>query len=146
MKIFLELLYYNAHSITYHIPDGSSGLFMKVKLKNLKIMEGLMKEYTVNESIMNKIILFMIEHNKYKIVELPAPKFAWNLKIVDTNLRQKYKITIIAVKKMIEVDGRPQENWNINPLWSDVIEKEDTLIILGAVEDIKNLYPEIDRA
>ena len=31
-----ELMYYNTHSITYHIPEGSSGLFMKIKLKNLK--------------------------------------------------------------------------------------------------------------
>lgn len=49
-----------------------------------------MKEYTVNESIMNKMILFMIEHNKYKIVEeLIHSGVSTNIKTGDVTLLEK---------------------------------------------------------
>lgn len=76
---------------------------------------------------------------EYSIVELPAPKFLWDKTIKDTNLRAEYGISIIAIKRKHKINETERETWNINPLPTDVIKKDDVLVMLGANADIEKL-------
>ncbi len=76
---------------------------------------------------------------EYSIVELPAPKFLWDKTIKDTNLRAEYGISIIAIKRKHKINETERETWNINPLPTDLIKKDDVLVMLGANADIEKL-------
>ncbi|NOY40175.1 MAG: TrkA family potassium uptake protein [Nitrospirae bacterium] len=76
---------------------------------------------------------------EYSIVELPAPKSLWDKSIKDTNLRAEYGINIIAIKKRYTINETEKETWNINPLPTDVIKKDDVLVVLGTDRDIERL-------
>ena len=72
--------------------------------------------------------------SEYSIVEFEAPDFVQNVSIANVNIRAKHGITIIAIKRQDEEGG---EIWNINPNPSDVIRKDDTLVVLGSNADIE---------
>ncbi|NOZ25117.1 MAG: TrkA family potassium uptake protein [Nitrospirae bacterium] len=76
---------------------------------------------------------------EYSIVELPAPKSLWDKTIKDTNLRAEYGISIIAIKRRYIINEAEKETWNINPLPTDVIKKDDVLVVLGTDRDIERL-------
>jgi len=76
---------------------------------------------------------------EYSIVELPAPKSLLNKTIKDTNLRAEYGINIIAIKRSYRINETEKETWNINPLPTDVIKKDDVLVVLGTDKDIERL-------
>jgi len=59
--------------------------------------------------------------------------------IKNTNLRAEYGINIIAIKKRYTINETEKETWNINPLPTDVIKKDDVLVVLGTDRDIERL-------
>jgi trk system potassium uptake protein TrkA len=75
----------------------------------------------------------------YSIVELPAPDFILDKTIIATKLRADYGISIIAIKRYDVSNDTVKESWNINPAASEVIKKDDVLVVLGANSDIKKL-------
>lgn len=128
--------------ITTIIAKAQSELFGKV-LKQLGVSNVVHPERDMARRVAYSLIkpefLELIELSpEYSIVEIPAPEFLWNKAIIDTRLRTEYEITVIAVKS-----GKPESpegiSWNINPLPSDVIRKDDVLVVLGANNNVKKL-------
>jgi len=82
-------------------------------------------------------VLDMIELSPdYSIIESPVPAFIQGKSISQVNLRANYGITIIAIIRMNE-SGSDRESWNINPHPSDVIRKNDIIVLLGSNRDIE---------
>lgn len=82
-------------------------------------------------------ILELIELSpEFSIVELPAPEFIQGKKILEANMRALHGITIIAVKHANDT-GRASPSWNINPYPSTVINKGDSIVILGSNRDLE---------
>lgn len=75
----------------------------------------------------------------YRIVEIQSPKIFVGKNVMDTELRSKYGATLIAIRRDIKDGDETSEKWNINPLWSDMIKDNDTLIVLASVSDIDKL-------
>jgi len=75
----------------------------------------------------------------YSIVELPAPDFTWDKTVIDTKLRAEYSISIIAIKRYDVSNDTGKGSWNINPSASEIIKKDDLLVLLGANSDINRL-------
>jgi trk system potassium uptake protein TrkA len=73
---------------------------------------------------------------EYSIVEIPAPDFFWNKSVVETELRKNYNISIIAIRRR---EPNEKETWIINPLASEIIRKNDVLVLLGANQDIEKI-------
>ena len=71
----------------------------------------------------------------YSILELEVPEFLQNKSIAEINLRAKHGITIIAIKHLNE-DKTATETLNINPYPSDIIKKDDIIVVLGSNKDI----------
>lgn len=72
----------------------------------------------------------------YSITEMPTPELMQGQSIADVNLRARYGITIIAIRGQ-NGTGPESESWNINPHPSDVLKKEDIIVVLGSNSDIE---------
>ncbi len=95
------------------------------------------------ESMANPNILEQIEFSKdHNLVEISAPKDFWGKVIKDTNVRNKYGINIIAIKRQVPVltdDGQSdiKEETNVAPGPDDEILENDVLVIVGKDENIE---------
>lgn len=77
---------------------------------------------TVNEA--------MAVNENFKIVEIVCPENWANKSIVDSNIRKKYNVSIIMIKRGEEV---------IYPDSSTILEEDDNLIIAGETAKIDNI-------
>lgn len=88
-------------------------------------------------SLIRHEILELIELSpEYSIVEFPVPEFLWDKTILNTELRAKYGITVIAIKGAPDT-ATGKEPLKINPYPSDILKQGDTLVVLGSNEDIE---------
>ena len=95
------------------------------------------------ESMASPNILEQIEFSKdYNLVEIMAPKDLWKKTLRQANIRNKYGINIIAVKRnvpFINDDGQSdiKEETNIAPGPNDEILENDILVVVGKEEQLK---------
>ncbi len=77
---------------------------------------------------------------EYSIVELPTPTHIIGKTLKDSQLRSKYRVNLIAIKRKVTTEkGIVKEKWNVNPVPTDVMEKGDILVLIGLNEDIDKL-------
>lgn len=72
--------------------------------------------------------------NKFKIVEILIPDEWQNKAIMDINVRKKYQVSIIYIKR---------ENEVINPTPEVVLNKGDMLILAGELSKLENLSKKV---
>ncbi len=95
------------------------------------------------QSMASPNILEQIEFSKdHNLVEIIAPKDFWGKTIKDTNVRNKYGINIIAIKRHVPVlndDGQSdiKEETNVAPGPDDDILENDVLVIVGKDENLE---------
>lgn len=95
------------------------------------------------QSMASPNILEQIEFSKdHNLVEIIAPKDFWGKTIKDTNVRNKYGINIIAIKRQFPVlneDGQSdiKEETNVAPGPDDEIIENDVLVIVGKDENLE---------
>lgn len=97
------------------------------------------------ESLASPNILDEIELSKeYNITEMMAPKRFWGKTIVGSGIRANYKVSIIALKRLMPVindDGESdtKEEINIAPGADDEIQENDIMLLVGRDSDIDKL-------
>lgn len=97
------------------------------------------------ESLASPRIFDFIEVSEtYEIVEMAAPKKFANKTLADIKLRDKYRVSAVAIKRKIPYstpDGSTdfKEEIIVGPGGSDEIISGDVLILLGCNEDIDKL-------
>ncbi|MCR4662611.1 MAG: TrkA family potassium uptake protein [Endomicrobiaceae bacterium] len=95
------------------------------------------------ESMASPNILEQIEFSKdYNLVEIIAPEILWKKTLRDSNIRNKYGVNIIAIKRnvpFINDDGQSdiKEETNIAPNPDDEILENDILVVVGKEEQLK---------
>lgn len=96
-------------------------------------------------SLISPKILEQIELSPdYSIMETVAPKKFLNKSLEKLEVRAKFGIDVIAIKKKEPIiteagETEVKERINIAPEASDVIEEEDVLVVIGSKKDIENL-------
>ena len=95
----------------------------------------------VAHSLIRPSVLEQLElSQEYSIVELPTPGNLVGKTLKDTQLRTKYGVNLIAIKRKITTEkGIIKDSWNVNPLPTDTIEKEDILVLIGLNEDLDKI-------
>ncbi|MBN2466351.1 TrkA family potassium uptake protein [candidate division WOR-3 bacterium] len=78
----------------------------------------------------------------HSLIEMKAPREMVNKKLNELDIRHRYKINIIAIKKRIQFlteDGEPsvKETTNDVPGPDDKIEAGDILVVVGADEELE---------
>ena len=101
----------------------------------LKLAEGL-----ISPNILEQIEL----SSYYSIVEIHAPQSFIGKTIRDVDIRAKYGVTVIAIKKkqpIVTKSGETdfKEVVNISPQAEDEINEGDCLVVLGKIETITQL-------
>jgi len=100
----------------------------------------------VAERLINpNILTFMELPDDYEIVEIKAPKGVWDRSIDEVGMRNKYKLTVITIKRAFEeTDGKGQPVMRQHvlgvPNSSTKIQKDDTLMVFGTIKDIEKFY------
>jgi len=95
----------------------------------------------VAHSLIRPSVLEQLElSQEYSIVELPTPANLIGKTLKDTQLRTRYGVNLIAIKRKITTEkGIIKDSWNVNPLPTDTIEKEDILVLIGLNEDLDKI-------
>ncbi|NNE55988.1 MAG: TrkA family potassium uptake protein [Flavobacteriales bacterium] len=116
-------------------------------LKNIGVQEILTPEKEVAENIAEMLInpsitAFLQLPDNYEIAEIKAPKGVANRTIHDVDLRNKYTLTLITLKRAYEVKGEADETvieeHTIGvPKGDTVIYDTDTLVVFGTLKNIK---------
>jgi len=95
----------------------------------------------VAHSLIRPSVLEQLElSQEYSIVELPTPDNLIGKTLKDTQLRTRYGVNLIAIKRKVTTEkGIIKDSWNVNPLPTDTIEKEDILVLIGLNEDLDKM-------
>lgn len=99
-----------------------------------KDMANAVAERLQNPNILNSLPL----GENYSISEIDISVKFIGKSLADLRLRNKYKINVLAIKS---TNG--QKKWLVNPAAEYVLSESDTLVVLGHIDDIRNLIKEI---
>ncbi len=76
---------------------------------------------------------------EYSIIELPVPKEFIGKSVKEIQLRTRYGVNLIAIKRKIVEKEKTKEVWNVNPLPTDKMEDGDVLVLIGSNENLSKL-------
>ena len=95
----------------------------------------------IAHSLIRPKVLEQLElSEEYSIVELPTPAHLIGKTIKESQLRSKYGVNLIAIKRKVTTEkGIIKEAWNVNPLPTDVMQEGDVLVLIGLNEDLDKL-------
>ncbi|HBF89460.1 MAG TPA: potassium transporter KtrA [Bacteroidales bacterium] len=126
----------------------SIGKNQRIILQKIGIKEILSPEdevgYIVAEKLLNpNIISYLQLPDDYRIAEIIPPENLLNRTLIDIDLRNKYKINLITIKKQIEI----KKNNSIEieqhiigvPSSETIIKENDCLVVFGTSHDIEKL-------
>ena len=148
-KDFEALLLCAAHLLEMNIKRiiaRAHGKHQRMILERLGVTEILSPEDEVGkivaERLLNPNILSYLElPDGYEIVEIRAPKGIINRSLEDVGLRDKYKLTVITIKRefMEMKNGQSVCEQHVLgvPSSKTLITENDTLMIFGQVKDIQ---------
>ncbi|MEA1964466.1 MAG: TrkA family potassium uptake protein [Candidatus Aerophobetes bacterium] len=129
---------------------GTSGSF-QIQNRILKLVganriifpEVEMGKKLAQNLLMSSVLDYVPISEKYSAAEIQPPKPFWNKTIGELKIRQKYKVSILEIKKT-SGEGKEEKIRNINyfPQPDDVIEKGDLLLAVGEEKDIERLLKE----
>ncbi|MFC5713644.1 potassium channel family protein [Thalassorhabdus alkalitolerans] len=81
-----------------------------------------------------KVIDHIDLSDEYSIVELLATSKVHNKSLIDLDVRAKYGVTILAIKR--------GEDVNVSPMPDDLIKKEDMIVVIGHKNDVRRFENE----
>ncbi len=148
-KDFEALLLCAAHLLEMNITRiiaRAHGKHQRMILERLGVQEILSPEDEVGkivaERLLNPSILSYLElPDGYEIVEIVAPKGIINRSLEDVGLRDKYKLTVITIKRefMEMKNGKSVCEQHVLgvPSSKTLITENDTLMVFGQVKDIQ---------
>lgn len=123
----------------------ANGDQQRMILEKLGIEEILSPEDEVGSVVAERLInpnilAFLQLPDDYEIVEIKAPSGIVDRTLDEIGLRDKYKLTVITIKREfeVEVDGEKQYEQHVLgvPASDTLIQKKDTLMVFGRIKDI----------
>jgi len=119
-------------------------ILMKVGADRITFPEREMAERLAQSLASPKIFDFIEVSEMYEIVEMVAPKKFANKTLADLKLRDKYKVSAVAMKRKLpfsKPDGSTdfKEEIIVGPGGTDEIIPGDVIILLGRNEDIDKI-------
>ncbi len=115
-------------------------------LEKLGITEILSPETEVAEAVTEQlinpsVISFLQLPDNYEIAEIMAPRAVENRSIQDLDLRNKYQLTLVTIKREFTVEKKGEtivEQHVLGvPNSETVIHKNDTLVVFGTMKDVE---------
>lgn len=111
--------------------DIQKSILEKVGADRVVLPERDMGVRIANTLITTNIIDYINLSDKFAIVEIQPEKNWVNKSILDSNVRAKYGLNIVAIKR--------QNHIIVSPLPSEVIEEKDILVVVGKNDVIQRI-------
>lgn len=111
--------------------DIQKSILEKVGADRVVLPERDMGVRIANTLITTNIIDYINLSDKFAIVEIQPEKNWVNRSILDSNVRAKYGLNIVAIKR--------QNHIIVSPLPSEVIEEKDILVVVGKNDVIQRI-------
>nr|WP_221452195.1 TrkA family potassium uptake protein [Bacillus benzoevorans] len=108
--------------------DYHEKVLIKIGADHVVHPERDMGKRIAHNMISNSVLDYLELSDEHSIVEIVANERIDGNSIIDLDIRAKYGITIVAIKRKDEIIVSPQAN--------EVINKKDILIVIGADTDI----------
>lgn len=95
------------------------------------------------KSLISSNILDVIDFSEeYSLIEIKVPKFLYNKNLLESQIRNKYGLNVVAIRKKIpflteEGDTDFKEELNISPSPEDFLEEGDSIVIIGENKNIE---------
>lgn len=90
----------------------------------------------VAHSLIRPNILEQLElSQEYSIIELPAPELFISKTLKENQIRSKYGVNLIAIRRRVD----EKDVWNVNPMATDIINEGDILVVVGLNENLDRL-------
>jgi trk system potassium uptake protein TrkA len=124
----------------------ANGVQQRMILEKIGVKEILSPENEVGKVVAERllnpnIISYLQLPDNYEIVEIVTPKGIINRKLEELELRNKYKLNLITIKRQFEetVKGDIVKEQHVLgvPHSNSIIEETDTLVIFGRIKDIE---------
>ncbi len=82
--------------------------------------------------------------SNHSLVEIRAPRYMIGKKLDELDIRRRYRVNVIAIKKRVPIitpegESSFQEQINDLPGPEDIVEQDDILVVVGNDEDIERL-------
>ena len=129
--------------IKYIVAKAVTPLHGRV-LKNLKVNKIVHPERDVairiTKNLINPNVIDQLElSSEYSIVEIPAPKPLIGKSLKESQLRNTYGVNLIAIKRKEIANTGEKERMKVIPSSSEVIDKDDFLVLIGLNKDLEKL-------
>ncbi len=108
--------------------DYHEKLLNKIGADRVVHPERDMGKRIAHKIITNNVIEYLELSDEYGLIEVEANGHLENQSLLDLDIRARYQINIVAIKRGKEVI--------ISPLAHEQIQKNDILIVIGAMKDI----------
>ncbi len=108
--------------------DYHEKLLNKIGADRVVHPERDMGKRIAHKIITNNVIEYLELSDEYGLIEVEANGHLENQSLLDLDIRARYQINIVAIKRGKEV--------MISPLAHEQIQKNDILIVIGAMKDI----------
>ncbi|MDI9518302.1 MAG: TrkA family potassium uptake protein [Bacillota bacterium] len=113
----------------YIVAKAKNKRYMKILEKigadRVILPEKEMGERVAKQLVSSNIIDLIDIDDEYSVIEIVAPKYWINKSLIDLNLRSKYGINILGVRKS------PSTRLSISPSASYIIEANDILLVIA---------------
>jgi trk system potassium uptake protein TrkA len=124
--------------------DLHSKILKKVGADRITLPEREMAERLAQSLASPKIFDFIEVSDTHGIIEMVVPKKFANKTLTELNLREKYRVSVIAIKRKLpysKPDGTTdfREEFIIGPGGTDETISGDVLILLGRNEDLDKI-------
>jgi trk system potassium uptake protein TrkA len=115
--------------------DYHEKVLLKIGADHVVHPERDMGRRIANNMISNSVLDYLELSDEHSIVEIVASHKIDGKSILDLDVRAKYGINIVAIKRMNEIIVSPQAN--------EIIKENDILIVIGADADINRFEKKV---
>lgn len=129
--------------VKYIVAKAVTSLHGRV-LENLKVNKIVYSERDVairiTKKLINPNIIDQLELSpEYSIVEIPVPKPLIGKSLKESQLRNKYGVNLIAIRRKVGGSAVEKEKMNIIPSSTEIMYEDDLLVLIGLNKDLEKL-------
>ncbi len=117
--------------------DLHARVLIKIGVDKVVFPERDMGMRLARNLVSSSVLEFIELSSDHSLVEITVPEKWENISIMDLDIRAKYGINIMAIKHEGII--------NVSPKAQDVLEKGDTIVVIGSNEDIRKIDSRVKK-
>lgn len=121
--------------------EQQKSILLKLGVSEILSPEDEVAEAVTERLVNPSVVGFLQLPDNYEIAEIRTPKAVANRTISDLDLRNKYQLTLVTIKREFEVEIKGEKLIELHvlgvPNSETVIKDTDTLVVFGTMSDVE---------